>query len=267
MLSIESHFVGTYAKNLLADWSAISSLMIDRGQWVKETLEANEPSQPEKALLTDQKIDDALNGPYQQFFKTHLAAYAKISKLETAITLAKEDYFKEAEDASDLSLGLPSFLIERNDFSTLKNLKDQLNTAVKDHYKQWQEKEEEWKALIIAELKVVDLPFADVELQDLTINQPVSELNDRFINLKVVLPKLPKGPFDFQQYWMLKVVLATHSTLGRLHLPNNEKEIDEKLKLLRQAFKKIQDAEKALIDTQKEALKKLLAPITPPGEK
>ena len=44
-------------------------------------------------------------------------------------------------------------------------------------------------------------------------------------------------------------------------------EIDEKLKLLRPAFKKIADAENALSKTQNAAIQKLLTPITPPGEK
>ena len=267
MVTLENHFIGTYGKNLLADWNVIADLIKLRGMWVKETLETTDTPNPENSLLSDQKINDALNGPYQKFFKTHLAAYAKIAKLETAITLAKEDYFKESEHTADLTLGLPTFLIERNDFSTLKNLRDQLNTLVKEHYTQWDAKDEEWKALIIAELKVIDLQVADSELKDLTVNQPLSELNDRFINLKLNLPKLPKSAFDCHQYWMLKAAIAIQSSLGRMHLPNNDKEIDEKLKLLRPAFKKIADAENALSKTQNAAIQKLLTPITPPGEK
>ncbi|MDP1574017.1 MAG: hypothetical protein Q8L78_03660 [Coxiellaceae bacterium] len=267
MLTLDNHFIGTYGKNLLTDWSVIADLIKLRGMWIKETLETAETSSPENALLSDQKINDALNGPYQQFFKAHLAAYAKIAKLETAITLSKEDYFKESEHNADLTLGLPTFLIERNDFSVLKNLRDQLNTLVKTHYTQWDTKDEEWKALIIAELKIIELQIADSEMQDLTVNQPLSELNDRFINLKLNLPRLSKSAFDFQQYWTLKAAIAIQSALGRMHLPNSDKEIDDKLKLLKPAFKKITSAENTLITAQKTAIQKLLMPITPPGGK
>lgn len=266
MLSLDNHFLGTYGKSFLVDWVVIADMIRDKTYWIKETLAADGPTK-ENQLLSDQKIDDALNGPYQLFFKIHLNAYAKISKLEAALTISQDEQFKESEHAADITLGLPKFLIERNDFSSLKELRDQLNTQTKAHYEALEQANMDWKNTVIAELKVVDIQLADVELQELNTNQPATELNDRFINLNLPAPKLPKNPFDFAQYWMIKTVLAIHSTLSRLQLPHTEKEIDGKLKSMRHTFKKIQDAEKTLLDTQSSALKKLLTPITPPAEK
>lgn len=269
MLSLENHFIGTYGKNALQNWSVIAKFIQQHGTWIREMISKSEQteSHPEDILLTDQKINDALNGPLQNFFKTHLFAYATIAKLETAATLTKEDYFKETEHTEELNLGLPNYLIERNDFSTLKNLREQLSAMTKEHHAQWAEKEKEWEAIIIAELKVIDILISDSELQDLTMHQPISELNDRFINLKLTPPALPKDPFNFQQYWMLKSAIAIQSVFGRLQQPITDKEINDKVKLLKTAFKKIADTEKELIDTQRNAIQKLLTPITPSGKK
>lgn len=268
MLSLDNHFIGTYAKNFLADWVVIRDLMHECTRWVRETVEIQEAQDTPvlgRELLSDQKINDALNGPFQAFFKLHLNGYATIAKLETAMTLAKEDFIKDAEELpeNEITLGLPNYLIERSDFSTLKEVRNQLNTLVKEHFSVWQTQNTQWQAMLIAELKVQDLSLTDLELQDFSVNQPVSELQDRFTNLNVTLPKLPKSAFDFSQYWTLKITLAIHSILSRTHLPNTDKEIEERLKILRSVFKKIHETEKGLLEPQQAALAKLLAPVRP----
>src|SRR3990167_10684279 len=108
MIEIQNHFTGTYAKNLLADWTVITQLIHQETAWVKDTInKQNESNAKTASLLTDQQINDALNGPLQQFFIPHLQAYVAISKVETALTITKDDFFKENESAIENTLGIP----------------------------------------------------------------------------------------------------------------------------------------------------------------
>ena len=75
MLSLENHFTGTYAKNVLADWRVIFDFIYEQTLWVKDTIQSEQDSNPLKPVtLTDLQISDALNGPLYQFFKPHFSS-------------------------------------------------------------------------------------------------------------------------------------------------------------------------------------------------
>ena len=73
MITLDYHFTGTYAKNLVLDWTSIAKMIRERTLWVKEKLEAEQAEVPplDLELLGDRQFTDAFNGPFQQFFKQH----------------------------------------------------------------------------------------------------------------------------------------------------------------------------------------------------
>src|SRR3990167_5255116 len=112
MLDLKTHYIGTYARNLIADWPLITRLIREKTEWTKDTISKQENPEinatPNVGVRDDQQIDDALNGPFQDFFHTHLAAHANIARFEAAHTFMKDDLFKESDNVDDFALGIPA---------------------------------------------------------------------------------------------------------------------------------------------------------------
>lgn len=262
MLDLQNHFTGTYAKMVLADWPLMSDCIRQQTIWVKDTIQSRQETDPLKpTVLTDLQISDALNGPLQAFFKCHLQAYSAIKKMDTALTISKEDFFKDSEHINEKIFAMPESLLATMEFSTLTELRKQLDEKTKAHYEQWQSTISDWVTQLLAEFKKNNLKLSDIEVKDFSINQPASELNDRFINLKLTLPKLHKTHFDFQQYFTLKAMLTIQSALNRTQQPRTEKDIEQQLKMLQPLLKKINQAEKELQNTQQKTVAQLIAAI------
>lgn len=262
MLELSNHFTGTYAKNILSDWKIISDYIRQQTVWVKDTIQAkHEIHELIPSLLTDLQLNDALNGPLQSFFKIHLKTYAAITKMNTALTIAKEDFFKDSEHINEKVFEVPQKSLDKLEFSTLKDLRNQLDEKIKEHFSQWKSHIKSWDELLLAEFAKNNFKLTDMEMQDFTINQPVSELNDRFIHLQLELPKLSKAHFDFQQYFTLKAMLAIQSALNRTQQSSTTHHIEQHLKTIHSALKTINKAEKELTQTQEKILQDLIKNI------
>lgn len=260
MIDLQHHFTGTYAKNLLVNWAVMADLIKQKTTWMKDTLQ----NQSQSLILTNQQMDDVFNGPFQQFFKLHLRGYAQISKIETALTIEKDELFKESEFSVDATLDVPRNLLNTMEYATLKELHNKLNVLTKENYAQWELHTQTWANALIQALKENNITLSDIELHNFTINQPISELQDLFINLKLTIPKLSKSAFDFQQYFILKTTLMVQSALGRAQQSHTDKEIEQFLKILKPIFKTIDETTKTTSAAQEKAVNELLIPIMPP---
>lgn len=261
MLDLHPHFISTYSKNLLIQWTPISDLIRKLTAWIKETIQEKDQDQFTSSLLSDRQINDALNGPFQAFFKSHLATYVAIAKVETALIFSKEDFFKESEHELDMTFGVPEKLLTSMEISTLKNLRDQLDDITQNHYLAWETHIQAWIETLLDNFIKNDVQLSDLEIQDLLTNQPVSELHDRFINLKLTIPKLSKDHFNFQQYFTLKTTLAIQSTLGRTQQRGIQNDVEEVLKSFQATFKAIHASEKELLLSQQKVLDQLVLSI------
>src|SRR3990167_431196 len=268
MLTLQKHLTGTYAKNLLADWIVMGDCIKAKSTWIKDTVQASSETNGLKLpTLTNKQVNDAFNGPFQHFFKTHLQAYAQISKVVTAIVISKDDLFKESEIPTNTIFNLPEKSLESIEVETLKELRNKLDSLTKEHYAQWESFIQNNTETLIQELKKHNVTLTDTEANDFAMNQPIAELEDLFINLKLTLPKLSKSAFDFQQYFILKTVLVSYNALSRTQQPHSEKEIDALLKTLHAIFKKINKMEKELLSTQEKSTNELVVSINWATEK
>ncbi len=265
MLTLDNHFISTYAKNYLSDWSVIKHIIKQQTTWVKDIIHA---SDNENHAITDQQINDALNGPFQLFFKSHLRAYALLTKIETALTFTKDDTFKESDHMSDITLGISKYILDTTEFSTVQALRAKLDELTNTHYAQWETEIKNWTDLLLPEFKLLPqfkknkLLLSENEIQDFSINQPLSEIHERLTELKIAIPKLSKSDFDFPQYFTLKATIAIQNALSRMQQPHTEKEIEEELKALKAPLKSIAHAEQTIIEMQQKALDDLLLPMT-----
>lgn len=177
------------------------------------------------------------------------------------MAITKEDLFKDAEQAIETPFGLEQSFLAKMEFSTLKELRAKLDALTKEHYAQWELNIQSWSDTLKQAFKENNLMLSDLELQEFSINQPISELHDQFINLKITLPKLPKSEFDFQQYFTLAMTLIIRNALT--HALHGEKEIDQWLKILKPAFKNLNETEQALLLAQAKSLNELMVAVTP----
>ena len=263
MIELQNHFVSTYTKSLLSDWPVPAGMLREETARMKDIIQSAE-STPDPLLasqINEQQINDALNGPFQHFFRAHLHAYATIAKVESALTIMKEAFFKEDEHTVNTIFGLSLIFLGKIELSTLKQLREKCDALTRQHHADWKTHIQNWRESLIAEFKKNNLLLSDSEIQDFTINETVTELHDRFLDLKLELPKLNKTAFDFQQYFTLKSALTIQSALARMQQLHTEKEIHAQLKNLHSTFKSISKAEKELTETQKKALTELVAPI------
>ncbi|PIZ03416.1 MAG: hypothetical protein COY58_09670 [Gammaproteobacteria bacterium CG_4_10_14_0_8_um_filter_38_16] len=258
MLTLDNHFSSTYSKLLLNNWKTLSECIYKETVWIKDTLQ---PKSDTTYLLSDQQINDALNGPFQAFFKPLFNAHAAISKLEAAINLSKEDFFKESEQTSDMTLGFSKQAIAQADITALKALHVRLDEITTECHAQWESNIKSWSDSLLSEFKKINLDLSEIELHDFTTNEPVSELNDRFVNLKIPAPKLPKSDFNFSQYFTAKATIAIHSALNRMQQPNTEKNIQEQLKNLAPILKSISKTEKELAEMHQKIIKQVIETI------
>lgn len=266
MIHLGHHFKGTYAKNLLADWPLLTELIQKDVAWIKDTGPAqNETSGiVASALLKDYQIDDALNGPFQYLFHTHMAAYSAIVKAEAALTLMKDEIFKDSEHEIDITLGLPEHLLNEIDFATLGQMRDQLHETLKMQHTELETHILTWIDQLLAEFSKNGLNLSDLEIQEFRSNQPLPELNDRFVNFKVTLPNLSQSPFDFQQYFTLKITLAIHSALSRMQKSNTSGDVAQALGAFHSTLKTLSKTEGKLIKTHKKAVAELITKVQQP---
>lgn len=262
MFNLPTHFTGTYAKNAMADWSVLFNSILEKTTWVKDTLQSqHEMNALKSPMLSDQQINDAFNGPLQPFFKAHLQTYAHIAKIETALTITNDDFFKESEHTMDKIFGIPASLLAKTDFSSLKDLRKQCDTMTIEHYAQWQSHIQTWTDALLQAFKKNSMTLSDLEIQEFSINQPISEIEDRFIHLKLTAPNLKKSGCDFQEYFTLISTLVIQSALSRSQQPNTDRDIAQVLKSFHPTLKIINKAEKELMQTQEKTLVQLIAGI------
>lgn len=261
MIDLKNHFFSTYAKALIQDWKTIAAMIDKQSKLVKEAVHQKE-SEPTSLLFSDRQLNDAFNGPYQHFFKQHLSAYAKIRQIELALMITKGDVLKEKDIETDISHPVPKKLIDRLEFSDLKQYRESLDTLTQDHFTQWESHVLSWTESLISEMEKNQCPLSDLENYDILQNEPMSELNNRFIDFKLELPKLKSDALNFQQYFQLKATLAIHSALSRMHQANTKKEIQQVLEKLDAVLKNIRKTEHQLLKTHQDAILQLLRPIT-----
>lgn len=263
-MELENYFVGTYGKNLLSDWPLITQFIQEQTRWVKDTVNQSSDFNAKKAIvLTDLQLNDIFNGPYQQFFIPHLSAYVRIAKIEAALTITKEDFFKEADQQAATPYGFSTDFLANFEFAALKEIHNKLVGLTETHYKQWTAQYESWTETLSEELKKEKVNLSDLEQQEFRTNQPVSELSNRFVDINVDIPKLKKGDFNFHQYFTLKSTLAIHSALSRSQLPNSREDIEKTLKHLYSPLKMIHQTEKKLASAQGKVLEELTKSLVP----
>lgn len=261
------NIISTYARTLLSDWPVLASLIVKHSTPVKQVMQQSESdisSSPD--ILTEQQIREALNGPYQNFFKDKFKAYATIMRLQTELNIQKEESLKEglepaAAGATGEATKIPPQLLAKTTLQDLQNLQRQLDELTLEHNQQWEESLEGWSYAIINHLTSSGMPLSDFEITEILDKEPISELMARTIELKIELVKYKTDEMNFERYLAIKAQIAIQNGLSRQHKPHGPHEIKHILKNLKSDFASIHREEKNLFAEQQAATEQIIKPI------
>lgn len=246
MLEITHHTFNTYEQVFLEDWSSLTNLILKHTKHVKETLDGNTPVFSGKFLLNARQIDDALCGPFGPLFKRHINARAQKTRTLTALSFLPDDAYNKDDLPEDTSLGLSVKTLQNIDESAAKGLGKALDHLLQEHEMQWEAHMNEWQDLLINQLTATELAVTENEVNEFYMHMPMSELNERYDQLKLPTGKIKTPPYSFKDYYTLKLILTIHSALSRMHLANADSDIQLVLKKLHGNLKDIAKAEEAL---------------------
>lgn len=255
-MSNQTFFLTTYTKSYLTDWQLMKKLLHlynDRIKDIKEFKETNKLKP-----LTQQLLNDALSGPYQHFFRQKLNAYQKILYAKEQLTLHETDILENTHiDTEDM---LSTNLLDTISMSKVNELQKQLTQLTQQHNSEWQEKINEWQTILI-DIIGNNYGLSETEAYQFTINEPISELLERFEGLNLSIPKIKSSSMGFSNYLTLKTDLAIHSTLARQHQAHQQSDVNKNLKTFKDLFEKIKEEEQAIITRHKTDTEALMQPV------
>lgn len=262
------HYISTHARIFLSDWRTLADLVNKHTKLVKESVqsehneleEESETKQEKKPVLTTRQINDALNGPYQRFFKDKMTAYAAISRMKLELNIIKNEIFKDKRQASP-ELSLPASQLEKFSMQDLHEIQNELNELTEKDNVEWETHLADWQQHIIEALKQYNISLNEIEIIEFQGKEPISELLERFTELNIQLPKTKKNGMNFAAYLTYKTNIAIHSALSRQHQPHEQTDINKILKSLKSVFDKITKEENNLIKKQQAATNAIIAPI------
>ncbi len=242
--------ISTNARIILGEWNVLAALVAKHTTLTKERIQAQSETSEEAAekpnILSIRQIEDALNGPYQDFFKQKLSAYSSIYKLQLAITLDQEEAFKNRFSTGE-EKPIPKELLSRFSVADLEKMRKQLDELTTEHNQQWEAFSQQAKDLLKQTIADSRMQLSDIEINEFSLNEPQSELLDRFTVLSITPPKQSKAQHPLTYYLNLKTYLTLHSALSRQHLPHEKQDIENAMKPLKANFGQTNKLEKQLL--------------------
>ena len=251
------YFLPTSLRIMMADWPHLTDLVVSHGKRMKDKVNTNDDAQSQ-AIPTEDELNSTLNGPYQGLVIQALNAQARIARVRVCHQVKESDIF--AEDINPNPENVPERIVKQSSLAECDKLTTELDHVIEQHINAWRDSAQQWLSSLINELPNIGVDLSELEYKELTDDEPVADILDRYTDLKVDTPKL-SGDSAFVKYYTLKLTLAFHSSLSRLHKPHSEKDIDKLLKRFTELFTSIAQQEEQLLDTQKSEITMLLQPI------
>lgn len=251
------YYIPTYVRLLCSEWTAINTLIIEHGTPMREKIHGKR----EFLIPEESYLNDALNGPYQPFLETCLNAHARVARIRLELTLEENDLFKRGENVPSNPARIPQKILKKCNLAECDNLTKKLSEHIQTYAGQWRESVHTWSLELQSALNQAGLKLTDIEIQHFNDDEPISDLHNRFIELKLEKPTYKREKKGFSAYFILKLTLAIHSILSRLQQPHGPSEIEPYLKSAKSPLEKIHQEETQLLNAQKTELNSLIAPV------
>lgn len=255
-------FINTYQRVLISDWPTIAilifkhSCLLKEGGYNKQQFDASPTN-----VLSERQIQDALQGPYSAFFINKIKSFAILARLRMATHIDKEDSLKDNLSSLDKALELDPKKLESFPADEVSKLQEEFNGLTNDHCQQWEGQLFFWQMSLTSAMRDSGVSITEMESDEFSECEPVSELLDRYNDLNLTPPKVDY-PLSFADYFRLKAFMTIQGALSRMHLPHDTKDIEKHMKALKSALNEIEKKEKELIKEQQIETDELLRPIS-----
>ncbi|PHQ80526.1 MAG: hypothetical protein COB66_04525 [Coxiella sp. (in: Bacteria)] len=239
-------FISTYQKVLLSDWSTLAKLIFKHSTKLKDGGYNEEDFNASPTnVLSELQILDAVQGPYSAFFLDKIKAFTVIARLRMAANIDAQDSLKDNITHLDKDLVLDKEQVERFPTDEITKIQEALDALVVSHNQQWEGQLFFWQMSITGSLNNNGLATTELESDEFSAPEPISELLARYDGVNITPPKVDY-PLSFADYFRLKAYLLILSALSRQHLPHDAKQIEKFMKLLKQPLNEIEKGEKQL---------------------
>lgn len=253
----DNSIITSTSKALINDWLALRDIIAKISCTQKEAQEkVNEKPTWLLEVLDDTRINDAFHGPFHPLIAELVAGYIVISKIRARLVITQDDNLKPHVQNADFDL--PQDLTKDINAAALDKKQRALDEAARHAWQQWQELIGSWQQNLLMQIGMNEVSLSDAEISEMQQIEPLSELMDRFTELKLELPKMKKPHYQFADYFHLKLVLCIHSALSRQHVVSVDEEIAKVLKKLKPELKKITQQEGELVQQQKTDIETLM---------
>lgn len=267
MSKSQTHFIGTDARVILSQWQALAELIAKHSQRVKERLESDEPLENELedaaafTLLNQQEVEDALSGPFSNFFKCKMTAYSKITRVRLELAIKENELFKDKRQPPVEAKPIPEKILKNTSLDALSKLQSSLDKQTKEHDQQWEELLMQANELVLKGFDSMGISLSILEISEFQTEEPMSELMSRIIEQRIDLPKYDADHVMFKDYFTFKAYVIIQSALAREHKPHTTADIKREFKALKPVINDIAKQEKELAKNQTQATQELIAAI------
>ena len=255
-------YYSTYTKIYINDWIEFRKCLAEH----TAAISGSSPEIQDLPLIIDKDLNDALNGPYAPVFKDHLDAYLSIKQLGFEKRDAYESVFTDAKKklpenpcnmqdrAADQKIErkkVPNELLEIITSAELEKKQDELNALFEQSFSTFTKLH---KAAYNEATKIFSSIGCNLSEQDksfLYADEPLNEVQRRFIDISLEIPKIKDRGLFFSHYFQLKLILGIHSSLSLQQQPHGDKEIKDKLKEFKNIINTCEMHEEKMMDTQK----------------
>lgn len=255
---VTQYFIPTSLRIMTSDWSNLAQFIIQHGTAIKDKINIEQNSN-QHYIPSEDQFNDALNGPYQRFITQSLNAQARVARVRLAHQIKDSDFFIDDNTLNNPDQ-IPERILKQSNLAECDNLTIDIDNHVANHAQQWEDCAYQWLEMVIEQLTGQQLSFTDIELKELADDETMTDLMNRYTELKIDQPKLAKQ-LGFSTYYKLKATLAVHSVLSREQKPHASSDIEKFTKSLKPLLEQINKEETQLLDIQLKELKTTLEHI------
>ena len=241
-------FVDSTMLNIVNDFDTLKKIIL---HFCHVTYSNQSEATETPKLITEAHLHDAIHGPLAKFFKEILASYSIIAEARLSKNLTTDESLRPARGKAGMSNQLISTNLSMNEIASVCHNLDNTCEKLAD---QWEEQIREWKRAIMKLVSNDQLVFSDMEREEFFKLIPISELDNRFVELNIQKPSNPPKMMHIAYYIEMKIDIAITSALSRQQQPHTQDDIQKILKQTKKHFKEITRHEKDILAEEKDML-------------
>lgn len=258
--ALPHYFVGTYTKVIISNYATLNQILFHRTTTIKDQLINESQSQQENKaegmplVLSNQQLDDALNGPFSSFFKSFLNVFSLIAYLQQQIVQLNDEVFASKNENANNSYHIARDKLKKISINDIEMFEQKVNSFMTKSNDEWSDLVNESSQLLIEGFGRLNMKLTDTDLQELYNLYTASELVNRLNDMKVDCSAQEKSTENhLQNYFTLKCKLTLYSYLGREQQQIDNKHIEKSLTSFSELLASLTKKEKEISKrTQKE---------------